>query len=565
MTNRSPPPSLYMAAGGGGGDDGNKPKKRAKKRAKSKKAAKARKSAAAASAASAAAEVGGVGGGTATAVAPPPPSKVIDEDGPTPEKPPFVPDLIDVEQLQAMAAYDPAKHPVPHQPWRRGDTRGCEAPVDAQWRMEAEFIIEQSARRAGAYVEAVTWYLTFAVVTLNNDLSAVTVDELDLDGENHRAEIEVDTTRPGTNVWTDGPDDPDDPAGFPQGTFHGEEHMRVGSEWADEDDDDDDDTGAGGAPKYDEETGELLPKPPKDTRGEAVFAHQQERMERLKRRRERKRMLKLPGLLTPRNLNDAGKMDYDGYQKDADDYVEVLVERYGDVRNMTSEELDGALRVYNAYAWHMTPERLDEFRAYLLEKFDPVMENEGVDRDIYDTAVRGDGITDEYASRLSRVSGAILDALSDPDVDARLDILDRHELVLTSANFDTRVVETQREFDKNRGCDVYVQTRDPWESNRLLKGKLVDRNALDVVLNVEGRMVTVPNNMVGMVYLPEKHAESKAEFEIMVGMEMEELFEMERAEEEGYDEDGDMDGEEDEEWEEGEDGGYEYVYEEEVE
>jgi len=42
--------------------------------------------------------------------------------------------------------------------------------------------------------------------------------------------------------------------------------------------------------------------------------------------------------------------------------------------------------------------------------------------------------------------------------------------------------------------DVYVETRDPWGSNRVLGGKLVDRNALDVIINQDnsGRMVTTP-------------------------------------------------------------------------
>ena len=53
-----------------------------------------------------------------------------------------------------------------------------------------------------------------------------------------------------------------------------------------------------------------------------------------------------------------------------------------------------------------------------------------------------------------------------------------------------------------RGEIVSVQTQDPFGSNRVLKGRLVDRNALDVVINVKGRMVTIPLNMVAYIAIP---------------------------------------------------------------
>ena len=46
-----------------------------------------------------------------------------------------------------------------------------------------------------------------------------------------------------------------------------------------------------------------------------------------------------------------------------------------------------------------------------------------------------------------------------------------------------------------------METRDPFRSNRTLNGKLVNRNALDVVINVKGRMVIIPQNFIYQVKL----------------------------------------------------------------
>jgi ribosome maturation factor RimP len=100
---------------------------------------------------------------------------------------------------------------------------------------------------------------------------------------------------------------------------------------------------------------------------------------------------------------------------------------------------------------------------------------------------------------LSTVAKAILDALE--TVEEELQILERHELILTSPGA-SDVLETQRQFNAYRGFDVIVETVDPFESNRTLKGKLVDRNAMDLVINKKGRMVTVPLNFVKCVRLP---------------------------------------------------------------
>jgi len=489
----------------------------------------------------------------------PPPSRVTDEDGPTPEPEPFVPQLIETSKLEEEGfGYDPVNHPVSHQPWRRGETAGCEDPIDSQWRMEAESVIEVAAGNVGASVDCVTWYLTFVVVTLSNDLSRVRGrgrDDADPEfmGRPNGISIKVDTTTRATNVWTDAHnEDPNDPAGMPMGTFHGEEYARVGPEWADEDPDEED---GSGSERFDEVTGEPLEREDKPSREEAVFAYEKERRQRKEERGSRERYLRLPGNVEAHHIKDSVKRRYDGYQKGLEDYERVLVDKYGDLRNMTESELDGALKAANVYLWKMSPDRLQEFKGYLLEKFDPVAGMEGADRDVYDDEVRADGITDMYAKSLEVVADAILDALGEEDLDDRLNVLGRHELVLSSSSFHPRIVETQREFDAARGKDLSVQTKDPWNSNRVLKGKLVDRNSMDVIINVEGRMVTVPNSMVGYVYLLESEEDlrTKAEYEGIIDTveQLEEGYAGFESGEEGAEDEEEEEGDwDEEEWDE---------------
>lgn len=101
---------------------------------------------------------------------------------------------------------------------------------------------------------------------------------------------------------------------------------------------------------------------------------------------------------------------------------------------------------------------------------------------------------------LSTIAQAILDILE--PYEAEWDILSRHELMLTSPNPAPDVIETQKQFDAYRDHHVIVETFDPFNSNRTLKGQLVDRNAMDLLLNIKGRLVTVPLNFVKCVRLP---------------------------------------------------------------
>lgn len=98
-------------------------------------------------------------------------SRVIDPDGPTPE-----PEKMEIEEIDAnevdglREVFDRAElpHPIPHQPWRRGETAGCEAPINAEWRRKAEREIYSAVDIVGGKVLDVTWYLTTLLVTIDD-------------------------------------------------------------------------------------------------------------------------------------------------------------------------------------------------------------------------------------------------------------------------------------------------------------------------------------------------------------------------------------------------------------
>jgi ribosome maturation factor RimP len=125
-------------------------------------------------------------------------------------------------------------------------------------------------------------------------------------------------------------------------------------------------------------------------------------------------------------------------------------------------------------------------------------------KDRYDALAKNPARSDVNTAALSIIAGAIIDALE--DVEQELQILSRHELVLSSPG-PPHVLDTQKQFDAHRGQSVIVETQDPWQSNRVLKGKLLDRNSMDVLINKEGRMVTIPHNFVRCVRVRPSRAE----------------------------------------------------------
>jgi hypothetical protein len=151
----------------------------------------------------------------------------------------------------------------------------------------------------------------------------------------------------------------------------------------------------------------------------------------------------------------------------------------------------------------------------------------------------GQPVNQEFLNRgaLKTIGGAILEALEEREDE--LQVLARHDIVMSTPTPGKQIVETQAQFDNARGKRVAVYTHDPWESNRTLYGVLVDRNTLDVYINQKGRMVTIPNNFVAGVVLMEydDDEEEDNDEEYEEGEEYEEEDGGEEYEEEDYDED----------------------------
>jgi len=128
------------------------------------------------------------------------PSKISDPSGPTVEVEPEVFPEVEYDSLPE-ANYDESNIPNPVQPWRRGETVGCEDPLDAEWRKEAERMIEMGVQIVGGTYIDTTWYLTSVVITVGMDFQAMKTDLLREGGP----EIRIDTTSKPMYY------DPDDP------------------------------------------------------------------------------------------------------------------------------------------------------------------------------------------------------------------------------------------------------------------------------------------------------------------------------------------------------------------
>ncbi|EED88125.1 predicted protein [Thalassiosira pseudonana CCMP1335] len=320
-------------------------------------------------------------------------STVVDPHGPTPpvSADPFP--TVDLNDLP-QAHYDESNHPIPHQPWRRGDTDGCHDPISAPWRMEAETIVRDAAQLVGAKVVDVTWYMAKMVISLDESSLNNVVSYVD-----------------GPEVRIVYPDKDDvsghifhDPDAGTENEYYTEEDELLDYEQYDEETEYEI-LKANMPQEYDEETGEMLPPREPRSREERMMEMQEELEERL--------------------------AEESREEKPAD--------------GMFAHAVD--------------------------------------------------------TKALSVVSQAIITALSEDEVEDSLQVISRHDIILTSPLNNPCILDSQSEFDAARNKDVYIETRDPWGSNRVLGGKLVDRNAMDVIINQDnsGRMVTVPNSMVHQV------------------------------------------------------------------
>jgi ribosome maturation factor RimP len=395
------------------------------------------------------------------------PSRVTDDDGLTPETTTEEPDFVEPEDIPELH-YDEDATPIPHQPWRRGDTDGCEDPIDAPWRLEAEEIIKLAAVGVGADIQDITWYMSTIVVTLEDSMG------WNVDGPSG-PEVRVEDSVP--PIWFDEEDpEPDDDYGI----YAGEEDGRMEVE----DEDGNISSGIANDPyeerEFDETTGTYNPAPSRPTREAAV------------------RNMSYDDFETYENdgmkLKLTNRDERINKQKLTMEEFQLKLEEYAAEQGMVADDLEE--KAAELRARYLRSEDLAE---YYPEEFNKVGKEEGIEKLAMPSLERADGIDTHSLSIIAR---AITDALSDPDVEDRLEILSRHEVILTSPGDEENYVETQRQFDEMRGEIVSVQTQDPFGSNRVLKGRLVDRNALDVVINVKGRMVTIPLNMIAYVAIP---------------------------------------------------------------
>jgi ribosome maturation factor RimP len=337
-----------------------------------------------------------------TTATPRPPSLVSDPDGPTPVMDATNVETIDVNDIDELREIsDPSElpYPIPYQPWRRGDTAGCEEPIAAPWRKAAEDEIVKAVSVVGGRVLDVTWYLTTVLVTLDED----SMPEPDMLKD--RGPV-VEIVEPAAPVYMD-PADPE-----PDEIWHDEEDFL-----------------------YERET-------------EEEAAASAERLH---------------------NMYATVSPD-DEYPNEPRVPIEAIP---NEVPLFRSKETRDEVAF-------MVTEEMQERHADSQQPID-------IDSIKIDTSV------------LSTIANAIVQALQYHEEEWR--ILRRHELVLSSPNPAVDCLETQRQFDAYRNTKVIVETQDPFDSNRTLRGKLVDRNAMDLILNIRGRMVTVPHNFIKCVRL----------------------------------------------------------------
>lgn len=331
-------------------------------------------------------------------------SVVVDPDGPTPivEPDPFP--TVDIDELPE-AQYDPDNHPIPHQPWRRGDTDGCHDPLTAPWRLEAESIISDAVAVVGAKVEDVTWYMAKCVVSINEQSLADVVS------------------------YTEGPE------------------VRVAY------------------PDTEDVAGHIFHDPDEGTDNE-LFTEEDEILE------------------------------FEQYDEETE-YEILKANMPEEIDEETGEPL---------------PPREPRSREERVIEMEEEWTNRWLDEPREEKPADGMFSHPVDTKALSVVSQAIITALEDEHVEEKLQILSRHDVVLTSPLDNPCILDSQKEFDAARDLDVYVETRDPWGSNRVLGGKLVDRNPMDVIINQDnsGRMVTIPNSMIHQVLLPSGLAKGNA-------------------------------------------------------
>jgi ribosome maturation factor RimP len=377
-----------------------------------------------------------------------------------------LPVIENIDGNEAARIWD---HPVAHQPWRWGSTstNRCEDVLDAPWRIEAQRIINRAVESVGGHALDITWFLGTLVVTLDHSnlfagvdvfdtakpiqVTGVFPNKIDYDGRNNF--VNPQNTDP-DDVWHDQDD-------------YLSNNRKLADATGDYDNiHDDEDLNA--------EKNTMPPSPHKPKERKAIKMN-----------------------YSPYNE------DYDNFNPDediktAEDEEEIKMHRVVPPSKEVDEYGNEVMQIGSSnYDDEDEDEQQDP-----LEKFmeQGMSELERSANNFKGTPLPpGAFDVNQYRGALSTIAHAIMEELKLVEED--LQILERHEIILTGPG-KPHVLETQRQFDAFVGHEVLVETRDPFESNRTLQGKLVDRNTMDVIINKEGRMVTIPYAFVHRVKLP---------------------------------------------------------------
>lgn len=330
--------------------------------------------------------------------------------------------------------YDPHNHPVPHQPWRRGDTDGCHDSITAPWRLEAQDIISDAVSLVGGTVVDVTWYMAKCVISIDEQCvsSSSSSSSTNTKKKNGSSSPIV--------AYVDGPE---------VRIVYPDESDVIGHVWAD--DTNSSSSNDDGTDKY----------------GNFVMEEMYTEEDEL--------------------------LDYEQYDEDTE--YEILKSRMP-IEYDTTTGLP--------LPTQREPRSREERAQLLRDEYDKQLEEHNLHTGRIEKPNDGMFAHSINTKALSVISQAITTALSNDIVEDRLQILSRHDIILTSPLDNPCILDSQREYDDAIGLDVYVETRDPWGSNRVLFGKLVDRTALDVIINQNntGRIVTIPHSMIHQVLLP---------------------------------------------------------------
>lgn len=351
-----------------------------------------------------------------------PPSTVIDTAGPTPIfDPRDVTIMNDVDEIPGIKEFDRISdmdnNPIPYQTWRRGITNGCEDPITAEWRIKAEESIYKSALLVGGTVLDITWYLTTCLITIDD----INLPEFDYTKSYGPV---IDIIEPTLPQYSD----PNDP-----------EPIDI---WDDEDD-----------VLYDR-TDITTQKGLKQTPSYATYDSELDQDDIYNNDEENPSIVRKQVEERMKNeKQDPKKRSTDRYDVDNLEHklnIDLLPNQAGN-NDMISLYMDQETRDDIANL------NVDEQKLKYDESEHPIID---LETSIY-----------VNTNSISIVGDAILRSLQ--LIENEVHVLNRHEIVLSGPTPDSSIIETQKQFNQYRNHFVIVQTIDPFQSNRILKGKVI--------------------------------------------------------------------------------------------